>query len=128
MAHTVAIHGTYPFDSKQWIRVRSLSLTEASELSGVDQHQVYCHPCKGSGSVSTGACPTCNGEGTYASEYLWLNKGFRLIDVEAPQGSTNFLAIACAERFVDSPSVRGIEPGALAVYLHDGTYCLIRRI
>jgi len=103
------IHGTNPFDeydaeyNPAWKRVRDLTLAEAKEMSG---HNLEC-----------------------TDGYLWLNKGFVILGLEQKIGDDGITTIQAAfgEQMggVLSPNV---EPGMLAIYLHDGSYFLIERL
>lgn len=112
------IHGTYPHDEwGKWETIeRGVSLRRVAKLVGaeVTDEEVERHD---------------NGDGWSDAVYLWLNKGFVLIDsdVNGMRGEGN-LALACAELLGGSIRAKGIKKGDRAVYLHDGSYSIIERV
>jgi hypothetical protein len=99
----VKIHGTYPFDDLGadhepcWKPVRPLSLEEAAELTKLELT-------------------------TQEDEYLWLNKGYIVLDQEPTLTAATASLVENFARFSER-----IPAGARAVYLHDGNYQLIER-
>jgi hypothetical protein len=120
MMRNVKVHGTYPMDSGKWITLeRRLPLDRVAKLLGIEvtEDEVKEHE-KGRMDYFAGAV------------YLWLNKGFVLIDkpeLEGTQGEGN-LGLHFVELLGGCPELRGVKKGDKAVYLHDGRYSIIERV
>ena len=107
----IRIHGTYPYDGGKWGANEQISLEKVADLLGVE------------------VTPEQIRKSEQGDEYLWLNKGFVLVDrpdLTAIEGPGN-LQLACMAMLGGSPEIKGIKSGDRAVYLHDGTYYLITR-
>ncbi len=96
------IHGTYPFDTENWEMVRrELSKEEAAKLVGIPDEEV--------------------------EDYMWINKGYLLINTNIAPGSS--MEAAFVEQLSrDGAHLIGVPVGTEAVYLGDGVYYLIRKV
>jgi hypothetical protein len=120
MKTKIKIHGTYPFDAfGKWTTVkRNLPLHEVAGLLGIEVSKEDLEKHDGGRKYLDGV-------------YLWLNKGFVLLKdmpEEAGVGEDGYLGVACMEMLGGSPSVKDIQVGDQAIYLHDGSYSLIKRV
>lgn len=107
----IKIHGTYPHGEGKWKTVEhNVSLAKVAELVGIELVGID------------------NDWGD--AVYLWLNKGFVLIDKPEVDGvnKDGYLGMACIEMLGGSPRVNGIKKGDRAIYLHDGNYSIIERV
>lgn len=96
------IHGTYPFDTNNWETVRrDLPKEEAAKLVGIPDDEI--------------------------TDYMWLNKGYIIINSDIKPGSS--LGAVFAEMMTaNGVQTAGVPVGAEAVFLGDGTYYLIRKV
>lgn len=107
-------HGTYPFDDYapgyrcRWEHVR-YDRYSAVELDHDEAARLVNAP-----------------DVVRDKDYMWINKGFIVIGKPLPGAGA--MQLACMELLGGSPRVNGIKPGDEAVYLHDGSYYLIRRV
>ena len=120
MDRNVKIHGTYPMDSGKWVTVeRRLPLDVVAKLVGVEvtEDEVKKHEEAQKDFIPSGV-------------YLWLNKGFVIIDRPDLVGERwrGNLGLTFIEQLGGSPCVRGVKVGDKAVYLHDGRYSIIERV
>lgn len=105
---SVKVHGTYPWDEgPKWKRLESITWKEAAKLMGIDEASVFVD--RGDGDV-----------------YLWLNKGFVVLDLPKDEGAT--ASQMAAVEMVGSARHKDIRPGMRAIYLHDGQYSLLERV
>jgi hypothetical protein len=145
----VKIHGTYPFDGGRWTRLREVGPLEAAELAKLpeefvtrafvsftaslpeaERHRICAKakcacvyhaqdgiPCRHDVDLALR-----NEDLGYLRIYLWLNKGYILINAkkEGVGGLTAALLEGQSGEF-GLP----LKPGTQAVYLHDGRYSLI---
>ena len=100
----VEVSGTYPYDSRRWRKLRELTLEEAAKLTSlpITAEQLELDLKYQAGII------------TFPRVYLWLNKGYVVLDKSAPK-----------RRFMEPENY---PPGTQAVYLHDGKYSLIEWI
>lgn len=105
MRKELEVAGTYPFDSRRWRKVASLTPEGAAEMLGVELTAEEKHAAE-----EKRLC-------------LFLNKGYVLLDMKVATPSPLFLAFL--EQLTDGEVGPKLPPGTRAVYLHDGSYSLI---
>ncbi len=104
------VAGTYPMDGNRWRRVSALKPLEAARLLGV-----------------TDVTPEEKEKAKTNNLYLFLNKGYVLLEMKAPDVPD--LALLLLERMTDGEvGLKNLPTGTRAVYLHDGHYSLIETV
>jgi hypothetical protein len=124
----VKIHGTYPWDEMPksdkdpmpWKSLRKISYQEAASLTKLPKELIK-------------NCEAQADKRINHDVYLWLNKGFIVIDLleDKKDGDPGIVPdFGYAQAEVDGATLRSpkIKPGMKAVYLADGNYYLLERV
>ncbi len=110
--HDIACHGTYIHGDRRWKFLRRMTLEEVVKRLSISDEQRPgkdrpCTLCKGENPAKK-ICGACDGSGK-SDEYLWLNKGYIVVELHPCQNSFRH---------------NDIRIGMQAIYLGDGRYAL----